>query len=119
MRAGHNHCRVLGAAGCENQTKPPLYGLKFGLTKNLRTGGAAPDFIPSFRAVIPAAIRECRAEFLGFEKLTDSAAGAYFAVKGEVALATTCIQRRLPQGHIINIERTVEVESQLRSLAKS
>jgi hypothetical protein len=75
--------------GCREQAKPTLYELNFGLTATLHDDGRpAPDFISSYGTAVPRVIRECRAEFLGFNPHTDGGEGAFFEAKGEPGTAT-------------------------------
>ena len=61
-----------------------------------------PDYVPNYETVVPQAIRSCGASFSGFQSLTEGAESAFFDVRPDrQAAVTKCIQRHLPQAHVV------------------
>jgi hypothetical protein len=79
----------------------------FGVTDTYRDGGQwARDFIDNYTTAVAQVMRRCRAEFLGFTGGTDGGESGLFQIRGDAQEAVACIERHLPQGRVLNVERT-------------
>jgi hypothetical protein len=73
------------------------------------------DFIPHHEKVVPRTLQACGARFRGFDgMMTDGAEIAYFEIDAQPKAVAACIERQLPQGKVVEIERTAELERLLQ-----
>ena len=99
-----------GAVACDTQL-PAIYSLKFSMIDSAPPEGWPSAFVANHETVVPGTIRTCGAEFLAFDRaVTDGGEAAYFELKPDAPGAVTCIKRRIPQGEIVEVERTDELE---------
>ena len=106
---------VSGAGKPQNSL---TYELRFGATPTSPIGPAVPcaapkpghmlcpyvepDYVPNYETVVPQAIRSCGASFVTFQSLTEGAVSAFFEVRPDrEAVVSKCVQRRLPQAHVV------------------
>lgn len=104
---------VLLTAGCRAERRP-LYRIGFGTSPVAIDNPEPKDFIARYETVVPKALRMCGARFAGFDgTMSDGAEFAYFEIDGDSKAVTACVEHRLPQGKVVPVERTAEIDKLL------